>query len=254
MRRLASIAIALAALHAASSPARAETPEEIFERGSKAYEAGRYDEAAEAYRSALRYGIRDPRLEYNLGNAAYKLHRLGEAILHYERAYRLDPEDADIRGNLALARSRCFDRVEEAEVPALVGWIRSAQNALGPDRQAIAALALLWILLAIVVRGLGRPAGFTPGAGWAAASVAVLLLVLVFSWRATNERLEGANRAVVLAAQVEVLSGPSGNNPVLFTVHEGSTLDVRAEREEWIQVSLPNGLNGWVPRDSVGIV
>lgn len=249
--RVAPIALALAALAPA---ARAESPEEIFERGSKAYEAGRYDEAAEAYRSVLKYGIRDPRVEYNLGNAAFKLHRLGEAILHYERAYRLDPSDPDIRGNLELARSRCFDRVEEAEAPALVGWLRGAQNALGPDRQAIAAVALLWVFVAIVVRGLVRPGSFTPASGWAAASVAVLLVLVFFSWRATNERLEGANRAVVLAPQVEVVSGPSGNNPVLFTVHEGSTLDVRAEREEWIQVSLPNGLNGWVPRDSVGIV
>ena len=253
-RRLAPAAVALAALLCGARPAAAETPEEIFERGSKAYEAGRYDEAAEAYRSVLRYGIRDPRLEYNLGNAAFKLHRLGEAILHYERAYRLDPADPDIRGNLELARSRRFDRVEEAEVPALLRWIRSVQSSLGPDPQAIAGLVLVWALLAIAVRGLSRPAGFTAGTGWAAASVAVLLVVVFFSWRATSESLEGANRAVVLAPQVEVLSGPSANNPVLFTVHEGSALDVRAERDEWIQVSLPNGLNGWVPRDAVGIV
>jgi tetratricopeptide (TPR) repeat protein len=252
VRRLAAVAILLVA--ASAAPCAADTPEEIFERGSKAYEAGRYDEAAEAYRTVLRYGIRDPRVEYNLGNAAFKLHRLGEAILHYERAYRLDPSDRDIRGNLELARSRRFDRVEEAEAPALVAWIRSAQNSLGPDRQAIAAVALVWILVAIAVRGLARPGGFTPAAGWAAATVAALLVVVALSWRATNERLEGGNRAVVLASAVEVLSGPSANNPVLFTIHEGSTLDVRAEREEWIQVSLPNGLNGWVPRDAVGIV
>jgi hypothetical protein len=237
-----------------AAPAGAETPEEIFERGSKAYEAGRYDEAADAYRSVLRYGIRDPRLEYNLGNAAFKQNRLGEAILHYERAYRLDPQDPDIRGNLALARSRCFDRVEEPEVPALVRWVRGVQSSIGPDRQAIAALALVWVLLAILVRCLARPAGFTPAYGWAIAAVAAVLVVVFLSWRATNARLEGTNRAVVLAPVVEVVSGPSANNPVLFTLHEGSALEVRSEREEWIQVSLPNGLNGWVPRDAVGVV
>jgi hypothetical protein len=250
-RRLLPVTLALAAVLSVAPPAAAESPEEIFERGSKAYEAGRYDEAAEAYRSVLRYGIRDPRVEYNLGNAAFKLHRLGEAILHYER---LDPGDPDIRGNLELARSRCFDRVEEAEVPALVRSVRSAQNSLGPDRQAIAALVLVWVLVAIVVRGLARPAGFTPATAWSAVAAAVLLVVTFLSWSATSVRLEGSGRAVVLAAQVQVLSGPSGNNPVLFTIHEGSALDVRAERDEWIQVSLPNGLNGWVPRDAVGIV
>jgi hypothetical protein len=238
----------------AAGPARAETPEETFERGSKAYEAGRFEDAAEAYRGALRFGIEDARLEYNLGNAEFKLHHLGEAILHYERAYRLDPADADIRANLALARSRCFDRVEEPEVAAPVGFLRSVQNDLGPDRQAIGVVALVWALLALVVWCGVRPARWSAGTGWTASGIAALLVVLSLSWYWTWERLDGGHRAVVLRSAAEVLSGPSANNPVLFTVHEGSALDVRAVRDEWVQVSLPNGLNGWVAKDAVGIV
>ena len=42
--------------------------------------------------------------------------------------------------------------------------------------------------------------------------------------------------------------------PTLFTVHEGLTVEVRGERDEWIQVSLPNGLFGWLSRDSAGLI
>jgi len=35
---------------------------------------------------------------------------------------------------------------------------------------------------------------------------------------------------------------------------EGLTVEVRDERDEWIHVSLPNGLNGWLRRDTVGFV
>ena len=49
--------------------AYAQTPEEIFERANQAYERGAFADAAEGYRSLLKYRVQDPRLEYNLANA-----------------------------------------------------------------------------------------------------------------------------------------------------------------------------------------
>jgi hypothetical protein len=233
---------------------RAETPEEIFHRGNSAYERGEYAEAAEAYRTVLQYGVQDPRLEYNLGNAAFKLGRLGEAILHYQRAYRMAPTDPEIATNLALARSRCFDKVDLPEVAPLVRVIRQAQDGVGPDRQAVAAVALIWLAAAIVAWRSARPGGWTAGWGWAIAGLVVAFLVVTVSWYSTFARVEGTRLAVVLEESVDVLAGPGENNASLFTVHEGLTIEVRSERESWLQVSLPNGLNGWVPRRSVGLV
>jgi len=59
---------------------------------------------------------------------------------------------------------------------------------------------------------------------------------------------------VVQNEAVDVLAGPGPNNPTLFTVHEGLTLEVRSIREGWLQVSLPNGLNGWIDARALGIV
>jgi SH3-like domain-containing protein len=67
----------------------------------------------------------------------------------------------------------------------------------------------------------------------------------------THERLAGRRVAVVLHDAVEILAGPGAGNPALFTVHEGLSLEVVGERREWLQVSLPNGLNGWLPREAV---
>ena len=35
---------------------------------------------------------------------------------------------------------------------------------------------------------------------------------------------------------------------------EGLDVEVWGEREEWIQVRLPNGVSGWVPRGAVEVV
>jgi SH3-like domain-containing protein len=74
------------------------------------------------------------------------------------------------------------------------------------------------------------------------------------SWYSTWQRLEGVRIAVVLASPVEVLAGAGPNNASLFTIHEGLRVEVRQEQQGWVQVSLPNGLNGWVPHEALGFV
>lgn len=236
------------------APATAETPEELFDRGNEAYRQERWDEAAEAYRAILEYRINDPRVEYNLGNAEFKLGERGRAILHYQRALRLDPTNEDIRNNLALAQSTIVDRADPQELAAPVRWVRELQNRIGPDRQALACLVLVWLVAGVVAWCSARPGGWSPAAGWLLAALLLALSTGAISWRVTYQRLEGKQLAVVLESAVEVLAGPDENNATLFTVHEGLTLEIRAQRGEWLQASLPNGLNGWLPRDSVGEV
>jgi tetratricopeptide (TPR) repeat protein len=251
MRRLRlGVSVAAAWLLFAQA-GQAQTPEDIFKRGNAAYEEGRYEAAAEAYRSLLRYEIHDPVVEYNLGNAEFRLGNVGRAILHYERAKRLDPVEPDIRANLEFARSVCFDRVEAPQQAVVLRWMHAAQNRLGPDRQAWVVLATVWLIVALVAWCFSRPGGWSAAYGWMLAVLLLVLVVSVASWHGTLGRLERNNAAVVLDDVVEVLAGPGYNNPALFTVHEGLTLQIRAEREEWLQVSLPNGLNGWIAKESV---
>ncbi len=235
-------------------PAAAQTPEQLFDRGNAAYEEGRFQEAAEAYRSVLRYGVRDARVEYNLANAEFKLGRLGESILHFQRARLLDPTDEDIAANLELVQSHCIDQVETPELPGPLAWIVALQNHLGPDNQAAIGLAGLWLLGMLVAFFSLRRGGWGPVAGWITVAAVVLLLLIAGSWYMTVERVDRQELAVVLVEAVDVLAGPGENNATLFTVHEGLTVEIRARREEWLQVSLPTGLNGWLPRSVLGRV
>lgn len=252
--RLSRAIVAGMLLLASAGIALAESPEEIFERGNEAYMDGRFAEAAEAYDTLLRFKIRDPRVEFNLGNAYFRLGHLGLAILHFERARRLDPVDGDVLGNLAYARSFCYDKVEPPEMPVVLTWLIRLQEGIGPDRQAIAAVVLLWLGCAVVAWGLARPGRWSAAFGWSSAAIALALALVVGSWWMTWNRLDGRDVGVVLGEAVEVRAGPGAANPAVFTVHEGLTIEVRDLREDWVQVSLPNGLHGWVMREDVGIV
>jgi Ca-activated chloride channel homolog len=57
-----------------------------IERGNSHYRAGRYAEAVEAYRSALRGGTADHALHYNLATALLQLGEYTEADYHFDQA------------------------------------------------------------------------------------------------------------------------------------------------------------------------
>jgi len=234
---------------------RAETPEEAFERAGAAYSEGRFEDAAQLYRGLAELGFEDARLDYNLGNAEFKCGRLGRAVLYYQRARHLAPTDPDVRANLDYARSFAADKVERPELPApLAAWV-DLQERVGVDRQGWIVLAGVWLLAAILAAGLARPGRWNATWGWVLTGVFLALALAGASWRATWTRLEGTPLAVVLDTAVEVLAGPGANNATLFTIHEGMTVQVRDDPGgEWLQISLPNGLNGWIPRDAAGKV
>jgi tetratricopeptide (TPR) repeat protein len=246
------LAAALALAVLAAAPSRAASPEETFDQACHAYEQGKWDDAAEGFRSLLRYGFSDPRIEYNLANSELKRGRIGEAVLHYEKARRLDPSDPDIAANLAVARSRIRDVIDDpAAAGPLSAW-RGLQDRVGVTAQTVLALAGVWIVAGIVTWCGSRTGGFTPAWGWALLAALLATLLVAMSARATWLRLSGTPRAVILQGTVEALAGPALNNTALFTLHEGTAVEVRAERPGWMQIALPNGLTGWVGTDAAG--
>jgi len=248
--RAAFFLIASLVLSGALSCAHADAPEQTFEAACKAYDQGRWDEAAEGFRGLLRFGIADWRLEYNLANTEFKRGHLGEAILHYERARRLNPADPEVAGNLAIARSKIHDVVEEEDAAGALRVVRSLQDRMGVSAQAVVFLVGVWLVSGIVAWCGSRPKGFTAAWGWTLTATLLVTGLAFLSWRATWSRLEGTPRAVILKASVDALAGPALNNATLFTLHEGTTVRVQSEREGWLQVTLPNSLSGWVVRDA----
>jgi tetratricopeptide (TPR) repeat protein len=229
----------------------ASTPRELFQNGNDLYEQGRFQEAADAYEKIVRYGVADPRVLYNLANADFKLGRLGAAILYYERALRLDPSDQDVRDNLEFARGLIRDRVPEAEIPYPVQAAREVLDAFPIDLLSVIFLGVYFVAGGLVgVLPLTSGATRRRGLGYAAAAAG---LCAILAGGALFYKIQDrmAAHAIVMADRVDVLSGPSADNTVLFTVHEGTRLEVRNRRDGWFQVSLPNAMSGWVPSGTV---
>lgn len=232
--------------------ASAQEAEAQFRSGNAAYQAGRFEEARDAYEGILAAGSESATLYYNLGNAYFKLGDLGKAVLSYERARRLDPGDEDIRANLDLANSLLAD-----EITPLPGFLplrvmrwgvevlpRSLLLHLSGVGYVLAGLgAALWIL----IRG---PRGRW-WSGWVASAAAVVALLaganlLARDWLAGQE-----SSGVILADEVAVYSAPSEDHDLqLFTIHEGTKVRIDQESGEWAEVVLADGKVGWVHRNA----
>lgn len=233
----------------------ADRTADLLAEGNRRYEEGDFAGAAEAYQRILDYGVRNEIVYYNLGNALFKQRRLGQAILAYERALKLAPGDREAAENLAYASRLTVDRVEVPEPAFPARVLRSLVNLTGPREDAWLLLIATYLLGGAVAGAiLTRSRLVRRALGYVGI---VLLCMTVWSGSLLlykDHRDRAVRRGVVLVEKVDALSGPSPENTSLFTVHEGLRVDIRNQREGWVQILLPNGLNGWVPRDTLGIV
>lgn len=232
-----------------------ESPQEAFARAEALYQEQRYDEAAEVYESMRALGIEDAALDYNLGNAYFKAGRLGLSVLSYERALVLAPSDEDARTNLLYANELVADAVDEAPLPLAVRWAVDLYRGLQPNFLAVllsATFLLGGVALTLIVHD-----GWDAWDAWRQPqwrSFTVFFLVvsaalalasggaLAAKVSAQSNRVE----AIVLTENAYVRSGPGDANPRLAEIHEGLKVRVISEREGWYQVTLANGLTGWL--------
>lgn len=253
MKRIAGFLL-LAVLAGAGGAAAADPPQALFDRAAADYREGKFDEAVKGYEAILDQGVHDPRVHYNLANAYFKQGRLGPAILEYERALRLDPSDDEARDNLVLARGLLRDKVSEPEMQYPVRLVKETIESL-PSGILTGGFLVFWF-------GTWGALGLVPmTASWVRrrllgyGALALGLVALTFGSALLYQvRQVSTGVGIVMADRVDVRSGPGEENTVLFTVHEGTRMELRHSVEAWTQVSLPNGLSGWVPARTVAKV
>lgn len=185
-------------------------------------DAGHFSEAITMYESQVTQGIRDSALFYNLGNAYFRQGELEAALLNYQRAAQLDPRDADIRHNLALAEEQAATMgrspVELSTSPVIASLQMAGQwnrQWLTLDELALLALAA-WFLLGLLVfarRIFGNnqtPANWRLGflsRSVPAAITMALALVLVVSTLLGSRVLLEQNRAMKVISVPQVALG-----------------------------------------------
>jgi len=227
----------------------------IFQAGNQFYSQGNFRAAIDEYLRIIQAEFANENVYYNLANALFKDNQLGKAILYYEKAKELSPHDREISENLSLAQNRIVDKVERPQEGFLLKQADRLLNLLSLDQETMLAVISfviangLFAFFLLVRAERLRRIGFT-------VSVCMFFLFLLLGtvnaariyYTATTQN------AIVLLEKVDVLSGPSNDSPTLFSIHEGLKVNVQTELNGWAQITLENGWNGWVKKESLGLI
>ncbi len=223
--------------------ARSE-PRVVFQEAIEDFKAGRGDGGIRAFQ-ALAAEYRVASLEFDLGNAFHRSGDLGRAVLHWERALELEPWAEDVLHNLEAVSgtSHWGDGMMGA----------AARVYRGIPAETLGRMALAWLSLAVLGFAWAR-LGRARLAGWGALACLVCALSTGGWYFAREQRWLVGRRAVVLGAervQASAGPGPVSDYPRVFDAHPGQVVVVHRRSGSWVQVALPTGAAGWVPRERI---
>lgn len=234
------------------SLSHAQTAEDYFKKGNEAYASENYQEAVDAYTQAREMGQESAALYYNLGNANYKLNRIAPSIYNFERALELDPGDDDIRNNLAFAQNMTIDAITPLPQNTFNRWYQSILNLLSLDGWAIATVVFLLVFALSFIAYFFVFATSNKRLFFIGAFIALFLGIgsLFLSFK-TQERVDNDRPAIVFSQQAEVRAEPKLSSDLAFTLHEGTKVLILKSDNDWQQIRLADGKEGWIPHTDI---
>ena len=248
MKRLLKIcSVALTAVCVAISVS-AQT---AFEAANEQYAAGNYDEAAAIYQTILDEGGTNLSKDYavvyyNLGNAYFKQGELAQSILAYERALRLRPTYTDAKYNLEFAQSRITDNIADTQAFFISTWARSLRNLLTDQTWMWMSIGLFIIgLCGILLFLLSRTTWLRKTAFHTAWVVLLFSIISGVNAGSLHRRDTLREEAIITQGVVNAKSSPDRSGTDLFSIHEGTKVNIRETLGEWCNIRVGNN-QGWI--------
>ncbi len=231
--------------------AQPDSLNQYIQKANELYKKTKYTQAIELYNKVLKTGWVSPYLYYNLGNAYFRTGNLAKAIVNYERAYRLAPNDPNIKHNLEFARQFVQDKFTTVKEFFLKRWWLDLSLTLKADTWAFTSIALFILTLVFALMYLFAKAISRRKLGFYLAIVFFILSVVTFDLSLVNKHyVLNSGEAIVLKPS-SVRSSPSTDGTELFLLHQGVKVKVLNKNDGWYEVKLPNGAVGWMPKNSV---
>lgn len=222
-----------------------------FDEGNRHYRQGEYREAVDRYQRAIDEGFVSGALLFNMGNAYFRLDEIGQAIRYYEKAAEVIPESTALRHNLAIARAQTIDQFSQLPKPIWETWWQWVIRTFGSS--ALFAMGVAFYLAAAVTVAIRIRDGQSPWRRRILTFTAVLAIVFISTGFAASVEEQTARRAVVLSDEVTLRESPDGAASDT-EIHEGLVVHVATPKADWIEIRLPNGVRGWVPAASLGVI
>jgi tetratricopeptide (TPR) repeat protein len=226
-----------------------------FADAAALYDAGKYEDASEAFALIVENHPESAVAAYNLGLSRFKSGKLGPAILYLERAKRLDPLRTEIANSLEIATKQ----VETQPMPAMqnifVKTILSVIKHTSSSTFGRLAVLFSWLGatgLFIYFRGnrrKKRKVGFYFFVG----AMTIMSIMAFLSRHRYLQDFESI-RGVVMATSTSLQSSPDPGSMAIEALSEGLSFHIIEKVGDWYHIELSNGDQGWVSGQDIAKV
>ena len=219
----------------------------LFEKANALYNAGKYAEAIDNYTVVLETGNHSADLYYNLANAHYKLNNIAPSIYYYEKALLLNPNDADIKNNMAFAKNMTIDAIEIVPDVGFSRLLNTTTNKLTFDTWAKISVALVFCFVILFLAYYFAYSTLYKRLTFISSIAALVLVFVTLAFAFHKYNLDkNDNPAIVFSQESKVRSNPNSRSEESFRLHEGTKVQVVETYNDWKKIKLADGKEGWV--------
>ena len=230
--------------------------EAAFQAGVTAYQKQDYAAAETAFSQALLKRPDEPSTLTNLGLTQSKLGHKGWALGYFRRALALSPGFHEAKSAMDFLQKEGALR----EIPHQLETWESLRSSVLVG-VSLAALLLLTLLLFIAMgwvwlkfwgdrkRALRSESALPGFPGLAIAFSTLFVLTFALTLAKCKDSLD--SRGTVVVENVQALSSPNEKSPSLFELFEGLEVLVHKVEGNWMQVTYPGAMTGWIPKTSL---
>ena len=223
-----------------------------FEQANYYYNEARYDTAVVIYESILDDGYVSAPLLYNIGNTYFKMRNYPMAILNYEKAYKMEPNNEDIRHNLDIANALITDKIEPVPEFFLRKLWKNIGNKCSANEWATMSLVLIGLVLLVMFLYLtARTKGFKKSMFFIGIFLIVICLCSIIFASQKYQYMNEHNEAIVMIPTITVKSSPTSSGTDRFVLHEGTKVMVLDKADNWNKIKIADGSDGWLPSNCI---
>ncbi len=222
--------------------------EALFEQGKENYKNAKFSEAVTNWKKIVDNGQQSAELYFNLGNAHYKLNNIGPSIYYYEKALQLQPNDDDIKTNLAFAQNARIDVIEPLPKTVFSRWYKNIAGVFTYNGWAILSVigvvlfVLFFLLYWFSISETKKRVYFTTSI----LSIIICIAALVMAFQTYMDYNQN-KPAIIFAESTEVKSEPNMGSETAFELHEGTKVQIIGNDQNWMRIELADGKDGWMP-------
>lgn len=217
----------------------------LFDEANGLVESGAYAEAIGQYHAVLETGFASGALYHNLASAYFRLDEIGEAVRYYELARRLLGDDPQLLHNIQIVEAKIQSPFSELPTPFWRAWWYTLFSQYSALRFLISGLGFYLIACLLYAHYIWSQTRNNWHRRARAGALGVGLLLLLIALLVSGERSSIQGAAILESATLVTETGS-------VEIPEGIKVSFIEETDLGAEVSLPNGVRGYVDASVLG--